>query len=52
MSILIGVFVKNVPLAKDFGRKIYPWLNNIYKNTPLAKESGPKTWSLGAAQPQ
>ena len=25
---VLGVFVKNTPLAKDFARKIYPWLRN------------------------
>ena len=25
----LGFFVKNIPLAKDFGRKIYPWLRNF-----------------------
>ena len=44
----LGIFVKNIPLAKDFRRKIYPRLRNFcQKNTPLAKESGPKKATLG-----
>ena len=36
----LGIFVKNIPLAKEF----------FAKNTPLAKESGLKKWPLGAAR--
>ena len=41
---------KNIPLPKDFRRKIYPWLRNFATNTPLAEESGLKKWPFGAAK--
>ena len=31
----LGVFVKNIPLAKDFGRKIYPGLRNFCQKYTL-----------------
>ena len=38
MPIFRGFRKKDIPLAKDFGRKIYPWLRIFAQNTPLAKE--------------
>ena len=32
----LGFFVKNIPLAKDFGRKICPWLRNFCQKYTLA----------------
>ena len=39
-AVLVGngepwVIVKNVPLAKDFGRQIYPWLRNLCQKYTL-----------------
>ena len=31
----LGVFIKNIPLAKDFGWKIYPWLRNFFQKIHL-----------------
>ena len=31
----LRVFVKNIPLAKDFGRKVYPWLRNFCQKYTL-----------------
>ena len=31
----LGGFVKNIPLAKDFRRKIYPWLRNFCQKYTL-----------------
>ena len=39
-----GVFVKNIPLAKDFGRKIYPWLRNFWQKIhPCLRNLGSKS---------
>ena len=35
---ILSGFVTNRPFAKDFGRKMYPWLRIFSKNTTLAKE--------------
>ena len=31
----LGIFIKDIPLAKDFGRKIYPWLRNFCQKYTL-----------------
>ena len=40
----LGGFVKNIPLAKDLGRKIYPWLRNFCKKIhPWLRDLGSKS---------